>query len=103
MKRLIYIAGRYRGKNSNEIWHNIMAARERAEIIAEHGDMPVVPHLNTMFMDGIQDDQFWLDGTMELMRRCDAVWAMPNWKKSEGAKQEIKEAKKLNLPIFYES
>ena len=100
--KLIYIAGKYRGKSDNEVWHNIMEARRAAEIIAEHGDMPVVPHLNTMFMGGIQNDQFWLDGTLELMRRCDAVWVLPNWKKSVGAVAEVREAKRLKMAIFYE-
>lgn len=97
---LVYIAGKYRGKNSNEVWHNIMLAREYGEKVALQGHMPVIPHMNGMFMDGIQDDQFWLDGTLELMRRCDAILLLPNWQDSVGAKSEWHEAQRIGLQKY---
>ena len=100
--KFVYVAGKYRGKNSNEVFNNILAARRCAEIIAERGDFPVCPHMNGMFMDGIQDDAFWLKGTLELMEKCDVVWAMKGWSASEGARGEIERALELGMPVFYE-
>src|SRR5258708_35264365 len=66
------------------------------------GGMPVVPHANTSHYDGIGDDQFWLDGTMQLLRRCDAMVCLENWKASSGARAEHEEAVRRGMPIFYD-
>ena len=38
---------------------------------------------------------------MKILQCCDAVFALPNWQDSSGAKEEIEEAKRLGKPIFY--
>lgn len=38
---------------------------------------------------------------MELIR-CDKIYMLKNWKKSKGAKEELRIAKKLNLEVIYE-
>ncbi len=98
--KLVYVAGKYRGPTTNDIWHNIMLARLHGEAIAMQGDMPVIPHTNGAFMDGIQTDEFWLEGTMEMLRRCDAIYLLPHWKQSIGARAEWKEAKRLKIPLY---
>jgi hypothetical protein len=52
------------------------------------------------FWDGTQTDQFWLDATMELLRRCDAIALHKRWRKSSGSKAEKAEAERMNLPVF---
>ena len=59
MKR-IYIAGPYRADTSAERHRNICRAWLLGCRVAEAGGFPVIPHCNTLHMDGIQDDQFWL-------------------------------------------
>ncbi len=62
-----------------------------------------MPHSNTGNMDfSLPDlgDQYWLDATMELLRRCDAVVLAPGWQYSEGTKLEIAEAERLKIPVF---
>ena len=98
--KLVYVAGPYRADTTNRIWHNITIARMYGEAIAMQGDMPVIPHTNGAFMDGIQTDEFWLEGTMEMLRRCDAIYLLPHWKQSVGARAEWKEAKRLKIPLY---
>ena len=52
-------------------------------------------------MDGTESAQFWLAGTLELMRRCDAVLVLPGYSFSEGTKGEIAEADRLGLPVMF--
>ncbi len=40
-------------------------------------------------------DFYWL-------KRCDAIFMLPNWRESEGAKLEHEEAKIRNKTIFYD-
>lgn len=98
--KIIYVAGKFRGKNAWEVFKNVRAAEEVAFQVASLGAMPLTPHLNTANFDGTLDDKFWLDGTMELLRRCDAVMMVPGWETSTGATAERREAERLGLPIF---
>ena len=57
--------------------------------------------MNTAFMDGAAHDSVWLDGDLEMLRRCDIVVMLPNWEQSEGATAEHAEAKRCGLEINY--
>jgi hypothetical protein len=97
---VVYVAGPYRAPTVWQIECNIHKAREVGIEVARVGLMPLVPHANTAHYDGIQSDAFWLKGTMELLRRADAVMLVPGWVKSEGTRLEIEEANRLGLPVF---
>lgn len=96
---LIYVAGPYRGKCEAEVFSNIVAARSVAARIWELGMVAVCPHLNTAFMGGIVDDSAFLRGDIELMLRCDAVYAIPGWERSKGAAKEIDTAREQEMPV----
>ena len=101
--KLLYIAGPYRGKSYNEIYHNVHAAREVAESVLTCCPdwFPITPHLNTAYMDGVADDQVFLDGDIELMKRMDAILMLLNWAESSGARHERDIAVELGIKIYY--
>lgn len=99
--KVVYVAGPFRAPNAWEIERNIRRAEETAMLLIEQmGIMPMIPHANTRFFHGTQTDQFWLDGTMELLRRCDAVFLGRGWERSSGSKAEKAEAERLKIPVF---
>lgn len=98
---LIYIAGRFRGATPYDVRKNVEAARDVGLAVAHAGGYPIIPHTMTADFDKLLTDQFWLDGTMELLCRCDAIIMVPGWPTSVGATAELTEAKALNLPVFY--
>ena len=103
--KLIYIAGAYRAKTAYERQRNINAAwKAGAELIAHpcnNGEFfPIIPHMNTANMDGLESDEYFLAGTMETMTRCDGVWNICKGWPSEGVRGEIVRAVKINMPIF---
>lgn len=100
--RVIYIAGAYRAKTTWERDRNIHAARLRGAEVVSLGAMPLIPHSNTSHMDGLAEDQFWLDGTLELLRRSDAVFTVEGWARSVGATGEVREARARGIPVFHE-
>lgn len=99
--KLVYVAGPYRAATAWGIECNIQQARDRGAEVVRAGAYPVIPHSNTSHFDGLAPDAFWLDGTLELMRRCDAVLMCGNWERSSGARAEVAEATRLKLPVFY--
>lgn len=97
---VIYIAGPFRGANAWEVEQNIRRAESLAFQVAQLGAMPLCPHTNTRYFDGTLTGEFWLEGTLELLRRCDAVLFTPCWLRSSGARGEHAEAERLGLPCF---
>jgi hypothetical protein len=65
------------------------------------GAAALCPHTNTRFFDKTATDKAYLDGTMEMLRRCDAVVMCANFQASQGALAERAEAERLGLPVFY--
>lgn len=98
--KLVYVAGPYRGFSAWEIECNIVAARKLGAKVAQAGAYPVIPHSNTAHFDGLASDELWLNGTLELMRRCDAVVFTTDWQRSSGARAERVEAERMGLPCF---
>jgi hypothetical protein len=100
---MTYVAGKFTGKTRGDVEQNIAAAVAVALEVARIGAFPVCPHANTSHpaFEELQPYTFWIDGTLELLRRCDAVVMVDNWRDSSGAKGEREEALKLGLPVFY--
>lgn len=98
--KVIYIAGRFRGRDGWEVRCNIHAAESAARRVVALGAMPCTPHSIGGNMAGTASDAFWLRGTLELMRRCDAVLVLPGYETSEGTKAEITEAQAKQIPVF---
>ncbi len=98
--KVIYIAGKYRGPNAWAIEQNIRAAEEVAARVWAMGMVALCPHANSRHMDGVATDEVFLAGTLELLRRCDAVVLVPNWRDSADARAEVEEAERLGLPVF---
>src|SRR5574337_1733709 len=96
---IIYIAGKFRGTTPWDVECNIREAEFWGLFVAQHGGIPLIPHTMFRHFDGSLPDEFWLSATMDLLRRCDALYLIPNWTESRGAIAERAEAERLNLPI----
>lgn len=112
--KLIYIAGPYRPYTNAhgalvDTAHNIsiaeMTAVHLVDALGHLGLFPVVPHLNTRdFENQVKKnhDQYFLDGTMAMLERCDAVLlTMPNADAvSVGTKAEVHRAYQLGIQVY---
>lgn len=100
---VVYVAGPYRGPNRSAIELNIQAARHIGKLCCVKGWSPIIPHANTGHLDEAlpgMSDEFWLESTMELLRRADAVVLVPGWENSSGTLSEIGEAKCRGIPVY---
>ena len=61
--------------------------------------MPLIPLANTANFFGTLSDEFWYDGTLELMRRCDAVMLVPGWEGSKGVSGRWRRRAR-KMPVF---
>jgi hypothetical protein len=102
--KVIYIAGRYRDKRGEYyVRKNIKDAEFHALYVWGHGGVAICPHKNTAGFNGAFGipDKVWLDGDLELLMRSDAVWAIPGWEESEGAKKEVAFAVNIQKPVLH--
>jgi len=97
--KLIYVSGPYRAPHLSGVLNNIRVAEDWANELWKLGLAVICPHKNTAFMDGVidpvdsdRDAESIIRGDLEMIRRCDAIFMLPNWQKSKGAKVELAEA-----------
>ena len=103
-RMVIYVAGPYRGKTTNDVLHNIERARAVAEEIWRRGHIAICPHINTAFMGGVCPDEDFLSGDLEILDRCDAICMVNGWTSSEGATHELKAAEaNPDINIYFEA
>lgn len=98
--KVVYIAGPFRGQTVWDVAENVRVAERVALDVARLGAMPLCPHANTAHFDGLLSDQFWIDGTLELLKRCDAVMTTQDWARSTGARGEVAWAVG-KIPVFH--
>jgi hypothetical protein len=107
--KLIYVAGPYRAPTQELIDANIRKVGSNAAKIWKMGHYALAPHYITRFHDCTPSDRalldsvpmnVYLEGTMEMMRRCDAVFLGEGWEKSSGSTAEKAEAQRLGIPVF---
>jgi hypothetical protein len=99
---VVYVAGKFRGQNAWEIENNIRRAEEVSFEIWKFGAAALCPHANTRYFHGSLPDQVFIDGTLALLAKSDAIFMLQDWHRSEGARGERRYAFDHDIPIFYD-
>lgn len=93
--RKIYISGKITGLPMNEVIAKFNAAEAK---IRKFGFTPICPLDN-----GLPHDAEWADHVGEdikLLLKCDAIYLLDDYDKSEGALIELDIARRQRMPIF---
>ncbi len=95
--KYIYIAAPY---TINDPVTNTGDAIRSANILAEEGYIPFIPHL-TLFWHYLRPHSidFWYKYGIEWLKKCDCLIRLPG--ESSGADREIAIAELLRIPIYY--
>lgn len=97
----IYVAGPITIGNQ---YINCYRGIKAGNILMNLGFAPFVPQLSAFqeMVDGERAPTYdnWLSYDMEWIRSCDALYRLDG--KSKGASREVRFAKKLGIPVFYE-
>ena len=105
----VYIAGALSSKENNnrtpsqvvvDYLRNVHDMCVVAGQIRKHGHVPFVPALDMLLgvVNGNWDEENYREIGMEFLEVCDAMLVIS---RSWGVEQEIKEAKRLCIPIYY--
>lgn len=98
---VIYIAGPYRGPTNVDVELNIDTAKNFAIRLWEEGYAVICPHLNSRGFKEEPGCDTYLEGYKFILELCDAVLVVGDYGKSEGTMDEIRHARKNEIPIFY--
>ena len=104
MKR-IYVAGPYSADNVLDVLRNIGRGQKMCAKLFYLGFSPFCPwHDKTYTIDNPEantiSDEFY-NHSMAWLKVSEGVLVLPNYQKSKGTLAEIKQAKELNIPVFY--
>jgi hypothetical protein len=101
---LVYVAAPFSAPTREGVEANIVQAVELGIEVAKLGACPIIPHANTAHpaFEQVQPYTFWIEATLALLRRCNALLAHPKWPHSRGATAEVADAIKRGQPVFYE-
>ena len=97
----VYVAGPYNGPDVLSVLRNIRRGIELSSLLLQKGYAPFCPWLDFQF--GLTSEiplENYKQGSMAFLRVCDCVLLALGWESSPGALEEIKEAKRLNIPVF---
>lgn len=111
--RLITVIGPYTGKGSTStkrslsLWENISNGRRACLALLLAGYAVHCPWLDIGYDGHLKCDdptaiKILQANTAEMIRRSDAVLALPGWEGSKGAKKDLKLAQKTGRRVFYE-
>lgn len=99
--KVVYIAGPFRAPTPWLVEQNVRRAEAATLEVWKLGAAALCPHMNTRHFQDSAPDQVWIDGTLELLRRSDALLLLGTWEKSAGARGEAAEAVKRGMPVFH--
>lgn len=101
--RLLYISGPFSDPDPlHGIERNILLASEAALRGWRDGWAVICPHKNTAGYQHAEDVPYetWIEGDLEILRRCDAICMLPGWENSPGARQELALAEELDMDVL---
>ena len=103
----VYIAGAYSADNVLSVLNNMRKGMRLGLEVLLAGFSPFVPwfdyHFQLFLREGeeltVED---YYNYSLKWLEVSDAILIVPGSENSNGTKKEIKRAKKLNIPIFYD-
>lgn len=102
--KIVYIAGPYIGDGSyNNIEKNIVKAEKYAIYLANKGVGFFCPHLNSRHFEikSKASEEFYVKLDIQILKKCDVLMVIPEWRKSKGVRKEIKIANDNCIPIYF--
>jgi len=107
--KLLYLAQpyshRYRYKRKERFIRGCQAAAQLMDL--GYDVFSPIAHSHSVEVEGMKKrrtGKFWLKQDFAVLRGCDAVvvLTMKGWEKSKGVRAEMKEAKRLGIPITFQ-
>jgi len=101
LDKIVYVAGALRG-NFIRKWLNFKKIHKICKKLWSNNIINYSPHKNSGWFDNKKTDEFMLASNIELLKRCDILFVVDNWKKSSGTMGELIEAIRSGKKIYFD-
>lgn len=101
-QKVAYISGPFGADSVEGVIQNIEKAKKVALKYWKLGYAVICPHANSPFIEGELPESVFLAGDLTLLGLCDVVVMTLNWRKSVGARKELKIALSLKKEVLYD-
>ena len=98
--KIAYVIAPYRAKTLYQLHKNIQRAEECAAQLWRFGFAVICPHKNSAYFDGIMPDETFINGDLEILRRCDFVVCADDSVISDGMGKELDFAYQHNIQVY---
>jgi nucleoside 2-deoxyribosyltransferase len=98
--KLIYLAGPFTATDSWGIEMNIRAVEEVMDWLLHRSSLSICTHSFGRMWRGREYESKMIELGVELVRRCDAVLLVGEWRRSAGTKAEVAEAFRRGKPVY---
>lgn len=98
--QVAYLAGPITAENDFEEQLNLQAAWLAAAALYKAGYAVYSPHAQTYRMGGLISYDEFLAADFAVLRRCDLLVLLGNWRQSTGCRRELAAASRAELPVF---
>ena len=99
---LVYNAGPISDASGAQCARNLEAGRMWGARLLDAGFAVYCPHCDTPIVGRSKLTLGEVYAcSIELLRRCDAMFVIPNWRHSIGTHKEIEFCSEHNIPVFY--
>lgn len=97
---LVMVGGPFSAKTEEEVERNIIATEQLGFEAAEVGAACIVPNSMGRTWKGTPSYEAWLEVTLSILARCDALLVTPDWERSSGTRREVEFARERGIPVF---
>jgi len=109
--KVVYVAGKYSDTSKAKVEENIVKASKVSWKLMYAGFAPICPHKNSAHWENYiskepeEQKKFWklvLGIDLAIIKKCDTLYMLDNWKDSKGAKVEERYARLIGKEIIYQ-
>ena len=99
---IVYVSGPLTSSNSLQVKRNIEIAKQATIELLNRGFGVICPHLNSPIdLESSANYSDYLEMYLEIVKRCDIIFMLPNYLESNGATKERFVAGQNTIPITY--
>ena len=103
----VYVAGPISDNDPIKIFKNEKNGIDTAAWLILRGFSVFCPHIDFLYLLGNHGKQIskamLQRNSMAFVADCDCMLVLPGWEDSPGTRQEMAQAEKLNIPIYFDA
>lgn len=100
-RKVAYIASKYTDTTKGKMEKNLRFAERWGKKLTKLGYAVISPLSNSEYLEDTLDWRQMIKMDLAIIKKCDLLIALPNWRRSRGARLEVWWAKRYGVEVKY--